>query len=84
MNVNSFFIFSLRMFRTFNPFRILVCGGDGSVSWVLTEIDKLNMHNQVIESVFLLSFFYLLSVRNSFFHQLKFITIVDDYFTKYF
>ncbi|XP_054724855.1 diacylglycerol kinase eta-like [Uloborus diversus] len=36
----------LRMFRTFNPFRILVCGGDGSVSWVLTEIDKLNMHNQ--------------------------------------
>ncbi|XP_035231837.1 diacylglycerol kinase eta-like isoform X2 [Stegodyphus dumicola] len=36
----------LRMFRTFNPFRILVCGGDGSVSWVLTEIDKLSMHNQ--------------------------------------
>lgn len=37
------------MFRTFHPFRILVCGGDGSVSWVLTEIDKLNMHNQVTQ-----------------------------------
>ncbi|XP_067143184.1 diacylglycerol kinase delta isoform X2 [Centruroides vittatus] len=36
----------LRMFRAFNPFRILVCGGDGSVSWVLTEIDNLNLHNQ--------------------------------------
>lgn len=36
----------LRMFRTFNPFRILVCGGDGSVSWVLTEIDMLNLHKQ--------------------------------------
>ncbi|XP_015906416.1 diacylglycerol kinase delta isoform X2 [Parasteatoda tepidariorum] len=36
----------LLMFRTFNPFRILVCGGDGSVSWVLAEIDKLNLHRQ--------------------------------------
>ncbi|GFY52065.1 diacylglycerol kinase delta [Trichonephila inaurata madagascariensis] len=36
----------LQMFRTFNPLRVLVCGGDGSVSWVLTEIDKLNMNRQ--------------------------------------
>jgi len=36
----------LRLFRTFNPFRILVCGGDGSVGWVLLEIDKLNMQHQ--------------------------------------
>ncbi|XP_076311305.1 diacylglycerol kinase delta-like isoform X2 [Tachypleus tridentatus] len=36
----------LRMFQTFHPFRVLVCAGDGSVSWVLAEIDKLNLHNQ--------------------------------------
>ncbi|GIY85956.1 hypothetical protein CDAR_559931 [Caerostris darwini] len=36
----------LQMFRTFNPLRVLVCGGDGSVSWVLTEIDKLSMNKQ--------------------------------------
>ncbi|KAG1674774.1 Diacylglycerol kinase eta [Nymphon striatum] len=36
----------LKLFRVFNPFRILVCGGDGSIGWVLAEIDKLKMHNQ--------------------------------------
>ncbi|KAG8197143.1 hypothetical protein JTE90_011305 [Oedothorax gibbosus] len=36
----------LQMFRTFNPLRVLVCGGDGSVSWVLTEIEKLSMNKQ--------------------------------------
>ncbi|XP_022246674.1 LOW QUALITY PROTEIN: diacylglycerol kinase eta-like [Limulus polyphemus] len=36
----------LRMFQSFHTFRVLVCGGDGSVSWVMTEIDKLNLHNQ--------------------------------------
>lgn len=34
----------LRLFRHFDPFRVLVCSGDGSVGWVLTEIDSLNMH----------------------------------------
>ncbi|XP_023710920.1 diacylglycerol kinase eta isoform X3 [Cryptotermes secundus] len=34
----------LRLFRHFDPFRILVCSGDGSVGWVLSEIDRLNMH----------------------------------------
>lgn len=34
----------LRLFRHFDPFRILVCSGDGSVGWVLSEIDKLDMH----------------------------------------
>ncbi|XP_044743893.1 diacylglycerol kinase eta [Chrysoperla carnea] len=36
----------LRLFRHFNPFRILVCSGDGSVGWVLSEIDKLDMDKQ--------------------------------------
>ncbi|XP_025074284.1 LOW QUALITY PROTEIN: diacylglycerol kinase eta [Pogonomyrmex barbatus] len=34
----------LRLFRHFDPFRILVCSGDGSVGWVLSEIDRLGMH----------------------------------------
>jgi diacylglycerol kinase (ATP) len=34
----------LRLFRHFDPFRILICSGDGSVGWVLSEIDRLNMH----------------------------------------
>lgn len=33
----------LRLFRHFDPFRILVCSGDGSIGWVLSEIDKLDM-----------------------------------------
>ncbi|KAM3857541.1 diacylglycerol kinase eta [Diretmus argenteus] len=36
----------LRLFQKFVTFRILVCGGDGSVGWVLSELDKLNIHKQ--------------------------------------
>uniref|UniRef100_A0A4W5MK07 Diacylglycerol kinase n=1 Tax=Hucho hucho TaxID=62062 RepID=A0A4W5MK07_9TELE len=36
----------LRVFQKFATFRILVCGGDGSVGWVLSELDKLNLHKQ--------------------------------------
>ncbi|XP_034532785.1 diacylglycerol kinase eta [Notolabrus celidotus] len=36
----------LRLFQKFVTFRILVCGGDGSVAWVLSELDKLNLHKQ--------------------------------------
>nr|CAB3237538.1 diacylglycerol kinase delta [Phallusia mammillata] len=36
----------LKMFRKFDTFRILICGGDGSVGWVLNELDKLNMQNK--------------------------------------
>lgn len=41
----------LRLFRHFDPFRILVCSGDGSVGWVLSEIDKLDMHVSTRSSV---------------------------------
>uniref|UniRef100_UPI00398F4B72 diacylglycerol kinase eta n=1 Tax=Pristiophorus japonicus TaxID=55135 RepID=UPI00398F4B72 len=36
----------LRLFLKFATFRILACGGDGSVGWVLSEIDKLGLHKQ--------------------------------------
>uniref|UniRef100_A0A146MDL5 Diacylglycerol kinase n=2 Tax=Lygus hesperus TaxID=30085 RepID=A0A146MDL5_LYGHE len=36
----------LQLFRRFDPFRVLVCSGDGSVGWVLSEIDKLNITKQ--------------------------------------
>ncbi|XP_037534333.1 diacylglycerol kinase delta [Nematolebias whitei] len=36
----------LRLFQRFDTFRILVCGGDGSVGWVLSEIDALMLHKQ--------------------------------------
>ncbi|XP_057359384.1 diacylglycerol kinase delta isoform X3 [Manis pentadactyla] len=36
----------LRLFQKFDTFRILVCGGDGSVGWVLSEIDSLGLHKQ--------------------------------------
>ncbi|KPI99117.1 Diacylglycerol kinase eta [Papilio xuthus] len=41
----------LRLFRHFAPLRALVCSGDGSVGWVLQEIDKLDMHQQVQTAV---------------------------------
>lgn len=40
----------LRLFQKFSTFRILVCGGDGSVGWVLSEIDALGLHKQVSRS----------------------------------
>ncbi|XP_041350490.1 diacylglycerol kinase delta-like isoform X2 [Gigantopelta aegis] len=36
----------LRLFQKFDSFRILICGGDGSIGWVLSEIDKLDLHRQ--------------------------------------
>ncbi|EDV28803.1 uncharacterized protein TRIADDRAFT_52046 [Trichoplax adhaerens] len=36
----------LSLFRNFNPFRVLICGGDGSIGWVLSEVDKMNLSHQ--------------------------------------
>ncbi|CAD7093079.1 unnamed protein product [Hermetia illucens] len=41
----------LRLFRHFELFRILVCAGDGSVGWIFSEIDKLDMHKQCLVAV---------------------------------
>lgn len=46
--IGPVFCYRLRLFQKFDPFRILVCGGDGSIGWVLSEIDKLDLHKQVI------------------------------------
>jgi hypothetical protein len=35
------------LFQHLDLFRVLVCGGDGSVGWVMTEIDKMKLMKKV-------------------------------------
>lgn len=37
----------LTFFEALETFRVLVCGGDGTVGWVLSAIDKLGLHSRV-------------------------------------
>ena len=46
-------LFRLEVYRRLSPLRLLIAGGDGSIGWVLREIDSL--HLKVI-SVLLSSF----------------------------
>ena len=41
----------LKLFAKLDKFRVLVAGGDGSVGWVLTEMDKLNLHHKAVVGV---------------------------------
>ena len=36
----------LRLFQTFESFRVIVAGGDGSIGWVLNEIDQLGLQKE--------------------------------------
>ncbi|CAB3409023.1 unnamed protein product [Caenorhabditis bovis] len=38
--------FALTFFSQFESFRVLVCGGDGTVGWVLSAFDRLNLHSK--------------------------------------
>ena len=37
----------LQLFQRFEKFRIIVFGGDGSIGWVLSAVDKFNLHSKV-------------------------------------
>ncbi|XGW27603.1 hypothetical protein V3C99_007868 [Haemonchus contortus] len=39
--------FALSFFDALDSFRVLVCGGDGTVGWVLGAFDRLGLHNKV-------------------------------------
>ncbi|UMM30605.1 hypothetical protein L5515_012410 [Caenorhabditis briggsae] len=38
--------FALTFFSQLESFRVLVCGGDGTVGWVLSAFDRLNLHSK--------------------------------------
>lgn len=37
----------LQLFLRFEKFRVIVFGGDGSIGWVLSAVDKYNLHSRV-------------------------------------
>lgn len=42
---------SLKLFSVFPQFRVLVCGGDGTVAWVLQEVHALGLNDKALVAV---------------------------------
>lgn len=40
----------LNVFKRLENFQVLICGGDGSISWVLSEMDRLGLTPKVLNS----------------------------------
>ena len=45
--------FGLEVYRYLAPLHLLVCGGDGSVGWVLKEIDQLQLRVYILILTFM-------------------------------
>ena len=54
-----YYVYRLKLFKEFEHFRILVCGGDGSVGWVMNEVDQQNLSNQVLRNTYSLLYIAL-------------------------
>jgi len=39
----------LNVFKRLENFQVLICGGDGSISWVLSEMDRLGLTPKVFK-----------------------------------
>ena len=47
VSLRFFDVFRLKLFQRLDRFRVIVFGGDGSIGWVLSAVDKLQLHSKV-------------------------------------
>lgn len=51
--------YRLQLFQRLDKFRVIIFGGDGSIGWVLSAIDKLHLHSKVIISSCIIFNYYM-------------------------